>query len=84
MLAAVCHGKKDLRIEQIEDRPLGVQRPVVPEVVPQAQRDGGQLEPAAPAAAVGQTAVTIRVGDIDHGYESRFTASPTAQGEHGP
>jgi len=23
MLAAVCHGKKDLRIEQIEDRPLG-------------------------------------------------------------
>jgi len=24
MLAAVCHGKKDLRIEQIEDRPLGV------------------------------------------------------------
>jgi L-idonate 5-dehydrogenase len=23
MFAAVCHGKKDLRIEQIEDRPLG-------------------------------------------------------------
>ena len=39
-----------------QDRPLGRQRRLVAEVLPQAQGDRGQLHAAAPAAAVGMLA----------------------------
>ena len=39
------------------DRPLGVNQAVAAEVVPEAQGDSGQLDSAAPAAAVGHRVI---------------------------
>jgi hypothetical protein len=43
------------------------QRPVVTEVLPQAQRDRGQLQAAATAAAVLDVLVAVRVRRVDRG-----------------
>ena len=45
-----------------DDRALVLERLVVAEVVPQAERDGGELEAAAAAAAVGHRVVAVRGG----------------------
>ena len=47
-------------------RPLVLHRLVVPEVVPEAQRDGRQLQAAAAAAAVGLDGVAVVGGDVAH------------------
>ncbi len=50
----------DAEIERAtHDRPLRVVGPVVAEVVPQPERHGGQLEPAAPATAVLHRVVSV-------------------------
>ena len=51
------------------DRALGLDRLVVAEVVPEAERDGGQLEPAHPAAAVGLDVVAVLVRGVGHDRE---------------
>ena len=61
---AVVVGQVEVRDPQVEgatdDRPAGGQRPVVAEVLPQPERDRGQLQAAAPAAPVGDLLVAIR------------------------
>ena len=68
---AVVVRQVDVGDAQVEgppqDRPLAVQGAVVAEVVPQAEGDRGQVEAAAPAAAVGHGLVALRCGDIGHG-----------------
>ena len=61
---AVVVGEVEVRDAEVEraaqDRALALERLVVAEVVPQAERDGGELEAAAPAAAVGHRVVAVR------------------------
>ena len=49
-----------------QDRPAGLDRPVAAEVLPQPERDGGKLQSAAPAAAVGHRLVAIGGGEVGH------------------
>ena len=49
-----------------QDGALFFERLVVPEVVPQSQRDGGQFQPAAAHAAVGHRLVTVLGSKISH------------------
>src|SRR4051794_5333377 len=68
---AVVVGQVEVGDPQVEgapdDRPLGVDRAVVAEVLPQAEGDGRQLQAAAPAAAVGHVVVAVFGGDVGHG-----------------
>ena len=57
----------DAEVERAaQDRALAVERAVVAEVVPQPERDGGQLQAAAAAAAVGHPVVAVLGGDVGH------------------
>ena len=47
-----------------DDRAAIRQRAVVTEVLPQTERDGGELEPAAPTPAIGRTVVAALLGDV--------------------
>ena len=53
------------------DRAAPVERTVVTEVVPQAERQSGQVEAAASAPSVVHAVVAIRGGNVGHAYESR-------------
>src|SRR5664280_199918 len=62
---------RDTEIERAaQDRPLRLQRPVVAEVVPQAEGDRGQLQPAAAHPAVGRVVVPILARCPGHKGES--------------
>ena len=49
------------------DRAAHLVRPFAAEVVPEAERDERQLEPAAPAAPVLHAAVAVGVGEVHAG-----------------
>jgi hypothetical protein len=49
-----------------QDLTRRLQRTLLPEVMPEAQRDGRKQEPAAPAPAVGNTLITVRGGAVAH------------------
>ena len=51
------------------DRAARLERPVVAEVVPEAERDGRQLQAAAAAAAVLHAVVAVVGGDVRHEAE---------------
>jgi hypothetical protein len=65
---AVVVGQVDVRDAEVEgpaqDRPLGREGLVVTEVVPQSERDLGQLEPAAPGPPVAHVVVASRGGEV--------------------
>ena len=68
---AVVVGEVEVRDPAVErapdDRARGLERPVGAEVVPQPERDRGQLDAAAAAAAVGHPAVVAVLGrDVGH------------------
>ena len=71
---AVVVGEVDVGDAEVEgaadDRPLRLERGVVAEVVPQAERDRGELEPGAAGAAVGHRVVAIGGGHVGHGPSS--------------
>ncbi|CAK7283187.1 hypothetical protein SGPA1_21162 [Streptomyces misionensis JCM 4497] len=60
---AVVVGQVEMGDAQVErpaqDGPLGLHRTVGAEVVPQAERQRGELQPAAPGAPVGHLGVTV-------------------------
>ena len=53
-----------------QDRSLGVERPLMAEVVPQPERHLGQVDAAAPAAAIVHQLIPVRRGNVSHGQES--------------
>ena len=58
----------DAEVERAaDDRALVLDRRVVAETVPQPEADRGELDAAAPAAAVGHRVVAIFSGDVSHG-----------------
>ncbi len=70
-------GRRAIVVGQIEmgdamvkrraaDRALGLMRGVMAEVVPQAQRNGGQLHPRPPATAIDHPVITVLGGGIAH------------------
>jgi hypothetical protein len=68
---AVVVGEVEVADAAVERAPqhraLGLERLVVAEVVPEAERDRRQLDAAAPAAAVGRLLVAVVSGDVGHG-----------------
>lgn len=69
----------DAEVERAaQNGPLGLDGPVIIEVLPQPEGDLGQLYPAAPAAAVGHGLVTAGGSEIRHGVES-FTPWQSGQ-----
>ena len=75
----VVVGQVEVRDAEVErapdDLPLCVQRPAVAEVLPETERHLRQLEPAAPAAPVGDSFVTISRGNISHAGKSVIEAA---------
>ena len=58
---------RDAEVEgAAHDRAAVLERPVVAEVLPEAERDRGQLQAAAPAAAVRHAVVAVVGGDVRH------------------
>jgi hypothetical protein len=58
---------RDAEVERPpDDRPLDIERPVIPEVLPQAERHLRQLDAAAAAAAVLETLIAIDGGNVTH------------------
>ncbi len=58
---------RDAQVERPpDDLPLGVERPFVPEVLPEPERDLRQHDPAALAAAVFDMLVTVSGGKVSH------------------
>ena len=68
---AVVVGQVEVGHPEVEgapaDRLLGREGAVVAEVVPEAERDHGQHQPAAAAAAVGEHVVAVRGEEVAHG-----------------
>ena len=76
----------DAEVERAaDDRAADGQRPVVAEVLPQPERDRGQLQAAAPAAPVGDLLVAVGGGRVERhrpaldrvGHRSRVFHGPT-------
>ena len=67
---AVVVGEVEVRDAEIEraahDRAARLERTVASEVLPQAERDRRQQQPAAPAAVVGHAVVAIAGGQVGH------------------
>src|SRR5205085_6442842 len=67
---AVVVGEVEVGDPEVEraadDLAARLQRAVAAEVLPEAERDRWQEEPAAAAAAEGHLVVTARGGDVDH------------------
>jgi hypothetical protein len=58
---------RDAQVERPpDDRPLRIEPPFVPEVLPEPERDFRQHDPAAPAAAVSDMLVTVSGGEVSH------------------
>ncbi len=66
-----------------KDRALGRQGPVIAKVLPQAQRDFGQFDPAAPAAAVRHGLIPVGGSEIRHGVEYSPRRGPGGRGAPG-
>ena len=78
---AVVVGQVEVRHAEVErpaqHRALDVERLVVPEVVPQAERHGGQLQPAAPGPPVRHVRVPVfGGGERRHGSPCRGRTAP--------
>ncbi len=54
-----------------DDRATGLERPVVPEVVPEAERDRGELQAAPAAPPVLHPPVTVVGGGVHHTVRSQ-------------
>ena len=58
-----------------DDRAARLERAVVPEVPPEAERDRGQLEPATPRSPVDHPVVALVGGDVRHARENSRDAT---------
>ena len=67
---AVVVREVEVRDAEVEgaahDRAAVLERPLAAEVLPQPERDRGQLQAAAPAAPVGHAVVAVVGGDVCH------------------
>jgi hypothetical protein len=68
---------RDAQVERpADDRALVLDRLAVAEILPQPERNLGQQDPAAPAAAVGVLGVTVLGGHVCHGGQSFIRGRP--------
>src|SRR5690606_14982467 len=80
---------RDAQVERAAQHgALGVERVDVTEVVPEPERDRGQVEAAAPRASVGHRVVAVVGGDVAggerHGPHSAPPRAPAGVGRDGP
>ena len=70
------HGGDQIEVGDAEiegapqDRPLVIERAVIPEVLPQAERDHGKLDAASTGTAIADLLIAVIGGNVGHDLES--------------